>query len=164
MVNEWEAFRRLGELVRERREELGLTQGEVSALGGPSPGTQRQIEAGHADTMRPMTFFALEKAIGWEKGSSRRFLKDGTAPKLVGFIDEAPDLVEILLGRIEVIERALRHGDVALESFDRNVRDPLDDVRERLEKLAADEGLSPAQLADKLLARAERESARRRKA
>lgn len=68
---------RLGRLVRERREDLGLTQAEVHAVGGPSPATLYLIESGQRDSYRPRVLRALERAIQWRATSVQRVLAGG---------------------------------------------------------------------------------------
>lgn len=74
---------RLGRAVRERREELGLTQADVAAAGGPSPATQYLIESGARDSYRPRLLRGLERAMGWAAYSTARVLAGGE-PEVVG--------------------------------------------------------------------------------
>jgi transcriptional regulator with XRE-family HTH domain len=60
--------------VKERREELGLTQEETAAAGGPSTATLRLIENCNAKSYRPKTFRQLDAALRWPPGAARRVL------------------------------------------------------------------------------------------
>lgn len=72
---------RLGAVARARRKELGLTQGDVAARGGPSVPALRAIENNRtgqrlSDKLRQ----ALERSLGWDAGSVEAIL-DGGAPR-----------------------------------------------------------------------------------
>jgi transcriptional regulator with XRE-family HTH domain len=67
----------LGQLVRERRTELGLTQAEIHSAGGPSAATLYLIETGRRGSYRPQVLRRLERALGWRAGSVRRVLEGG---------------------------------------------------------------------------------------
>lgn len=73
---------RLAARVRERRDELGLTQEDVRAAGGPSTATMRLIEGALQESYQPAILTRLEKALEWERGSARRIL-DGGEPALL---------------------------------------------------------------------------------
>ncbi|WP_405490362.1 multiprotein-bridging factor 1 family protein [Nocardia sp. NBC_00511] len=64
-----ENWTRLGELVRLRREELGLTQSQVQERGGPSPALVRTLETGRARSMTRSKRRDLERALDWRLGS-----------------------------------------------------------------------------------------------
>lgn len=69
---------RLGQYVRRRRErELGLTREQVSARGGPSIGTQRNIEGnikpGHRYEQTALV--KLARALDWTDDSLDRILR-----------------------------------------------------------------------------------------
>ncbi len=59
----------LGTAVRERRYELGLSQADVTARGGPSVETLRAVEKNRAGRLTDKLRRALERAIEWETGS-----------------------------------------------------------------------------------------------
>ena len=77
---DWE---RLASYVRERREELGLTQEEVASRGGPSTATLRLIENNATDSYRQKSLRQLEDALGWTRGSVLAILA-GDEPVLHG--------------------------------------------------------------------------------
>ena len=70
-------WQRLADLVSERRADLGMTQEDVRAAGGPSTATQRLIEGGHQSRYQPVILGRLETALKWERGSVRRILAGG---------------------------------------------------------------------------------------
>ncbi len=71
---DWE---RLAEFARERRDELGLTQEDVRAAGGPSTASIRLIEGALQHAYQPATLRDLERALQWERGSVARILAGG---------------------------------------------------------------------------------------
>jgi transcriptional regulator with XRE-family HTH domain len=73
----WE---KLGQQVRDRRAELGLTQAEVAQRGGPSVETLRALENNRAGRLSPRVRRALERVLQWETGPTRR--PDGGVPTL----------------------------------------------------------------------------------
>lgn len=79
-------WRRLAAYTRDRRGDLGLTQEELAAAGGPSTATLRLIEGARQPGYRPAILRALERALQWERGSVRAIL-DGGDP-----VSEADDL------------------------------------------------------------------------
>lgn len=111
---------RFGQIVLERRHELGLTQDDVTARGGPSDTLLSQIEAGQWVVGSPSTFKKLDKALDWKDGSARLAFNEGEALPMEGApLSPAPDptavsalatladlamLREELLGRIERLE------------------------------------------------------------
>jgi transcriptional regulator with XRE-family HTH domain len=70
----WEV---LGDAVRHRRKELGLTQADVTARGGPSVETVRAIENNRAGRLGRQSRRALERAIEWDEGSIDAVLEGG---------------------------------------------------------------------------------------
>ena len=67
----------LARQVRERRDELGMTQQDVAEAGGPSTAVQRQIENDQATSYRPKTFRSHEKALRLRRDSFRMALAGG---------------------------------------------------------------------------------------
>jgi hypothetical protein len=67
-------WQRLADLVSERRADLGMTQEDVRAAGGPSTATQRLIEGALQSRYQPVILGRLETALKWERGSVRRIL------------------------------------------------------------------------------------------
>lgn len=63
---DWRAY---GRAVTERRSALGLTQEQLTAMGGPSTATLRLIEGALQDNYRSHTLYSLDRALGWSPGS-----------------------------------------------------------------------------------------------
>ena len=90
---------RLAEATRERRVELGLTQEDVRAAGGPSTATMRLIEGALQHGYQPATLRDLEQALRWERGSVGRLL-DGGDPVPLGGTPSRPQVGTVApLGR-----------------------------------------------------------------
>lgn len=74
-----EDWPRLARFVRDRRDELGMSQEDVRAAGGPSTATMNMIEnpdhrrAGYSRS----TYSKLERALRWQPMSARAILKGG---------------------------------------------------------------------------------------
>jgi hypothetical protein len=66
-----EDWPRLAAFVRDRRTDLGLTQEDVHAAGGPAPATMRLIEGALQLSYRPEILKRLEDALRWQRGSVR---------------------------------------------------------------------------------------------
>ena len=108
-------WRRLADLVSERRADLGMTQEDVRAAGGPSTATMRLIEGGHQSRYQPVILGRLETALKWERGSVRRILAGGNpapvddepaAPEPVPDLpDDADVTTNVVLAAINPIER-----------------------------------------------------------
>jgi hypothetical protein len=98
---------RLAEFTRERRVDLGMTQEDVRAAGGPSTATMRLIEGALQSGYQPSTLRDLEKVLRWERGSVNAILSGGdpvpagpalapaTRPTGVRVIDEAATDAEL---------------------------------------------------------------------
>lgn len=71
---------RFGRLVKARRDALGLTQEEVSALGGPSDTTFTKIENLTWRPGRQNTLRKIDAGLKWEPGSSARILYENGDP------------------------------------------------------------------------------------
>lgn len=72
-------WRRLADAVIRRRTELGMTQQDVQAAGGPATATVRNIEGAHQTSYRGVILSRLEKALGWRPGSVEAILASGEA-------------------------------------------------------------------------------------
>lgn len=68
---------RLGDYVKQRREELRLTQAQVQERGGPSPALVRAIENKRADTLSVSKRRDLERALNWSEESVDLILRGG---------------------------------------------------------------------------------------
>ncbi|AXQ64759.1 IrrE-like protein [Gordonia phage Crater] len=94
-----EDWPRLGDYVRERRNELRMTQSGVQRVGGPSSAKVREIENKRTTTLSPSKRRDLERALKWTDGSVdailrgdepglKRWRNDGVG--LAGLIPTAP--------------------------------------------------------------------------
>ena len=81
-AKDWE---RLAEFVRERRVELGLTQEDARAAGGPSTATMRLLEGALQHSYQPATLRDLENVLQWGRGSVRMILAGGDPVPLADF-------------------------------------------------------------------------------
>ncbi|MEV6322786.1 helix-turn-helix transcriptional regulator [Nocardia sp. NPDC051787] len=68
--------KRFGRIIKERRDELGLTQLQIGDLGGPSAPTIRKIEDGEA-TISVHTLNKLDAPLRWLPGSAARTYAGG---------------------------------------------------------------------------------------
>ena len=114
----------LGEQVRDRREELGLTQEDVAQKGGPSTATQREIERGKPMRKRPAIYRKLETVLRLREGSAMKALlggqvepleSDSPAPrKRARYADPALQHIWDTPGVPEEVRRALVNMTVAM--------------------------------------------------
>jgi transcriptional regulator with XRE-family HTH domain len=72
----------LGESLRDRRGELGLTQEEFAKRAEISLKTYQRVERGEI-TPRVKTLGALDRAARWVPGGARGLLEDGRTPTLI---------------------------------------------------------------------------------
>lgn len=72
-----EHAQRLGQLLRQRRKDLKLTQAAIQEAGGPSTATLRVIEGGKHTELRAGTAQPLERILKWQPGSIAAILKGG---------------------------------------------------------------------------------------
>ena len=96
---DWKA---LAVAVRQRRDELGLTQEQVTERDGPSVATVRLIESAGRDRYQHFTLAALERALDWPKGRCRAILAgqpvtqtkgDVRLASLAGFDEQQLELI-----------------------------------------------------------------------
>lgn len=86
-----DALLRLGSIVRRRREELGLTQDQVTERGGPSDKSQTRIERGQLPRPTAKTLAKLDRALKWDQGSAAAVLV-GRDPRPLNTVYTAEDL------------------------------------------------------------------------
>lgn len=70
-------WRRLARYVRDRRDDLGMTQEDVRAAGGPSTATMRLLEGALQESYQPVILQRLEKVLGWRRNSVQAVLAGG---------------------------------------------------------------------------------------
>lgn len=79
---DWGDWGALAAAVRDRRLALGLRQGDLEALGGPSQGTVKNIEQSARTKYAQRTFAQLETALGWPHGAVARILSGDSEPEM----------------------------------------------------------------------------------
>jgi len=70
----------LGEIIEERRLELGLTKSEAARRAGVSRGTWHEIESGRRAQMLAGTLALFDSALSLERGTLRRLSTRGQRP------------------------------------------------------------------------------------
>lgn len=71
-AKDWE---RLAQFVRARQVFLGLTQSDLAAKAGVSPGVITDLESGRSRGRYPHKLPLVEAALGWQPGSCANVLK-----------------------------------------------------------------------------------------
>lgn len=106
-------YRHLGETVRQRRIELGLTQTEFATKARLGLKTIQRIEGGREQrTLSPTTLHGIDTAAEWQPGSASRVLR-GEAPAETGRHSNAATIESSAL----LVWTAQRTGDAdAIES------------------------------------------------
>ena len=97
----------LGEIIRRRREQLGLTQERLAAAAGISKPYLSHIETGKARTPPPTGSCAMEKALDLERGSLMRLAHLARTPSDV--LAER-ELLEAEVTRLRGVLRELIRG------------------------------------------------------
>lgn len=120
-------FQRVGRLVKQARESLGLSHADVRALGGPSVATQRDIESGKQSDYRLSSTWPLERALGWSAGSIQGSLRYATEPRVLyrpnyqalrpAGVDAATeaDLLDVLASRIASLKERIHELEAQLQ-------------------------------------------------
>lgn len=116
----------LGDVVRRRREELGMTQTEAAAAGGVSMSQWQKIEYGSSGRPTARTIAGLARALRMSPDVLRRAAAGdepaAPEPDAGTGIDEALESVESALDALERardalrVERGRRGGSMALLS------------------------------------------------
>lgn len=98
----------LSRAVLARREQLGLTQDEVYAAGGPSNTKISQIEQGKAEVVSASTLRKLDVGLRWAAGTARGIV--GGATQDASYVAAPGERVEGGLASDEAVEaiRAVR--------------------------------------------------------
>lgn len=81
---------RFAEIVKLRREDLGLTQDQMGDYGGPSTTTMTKVENAGDGVPAQVTLRKLDAALKWEPGSARRTLAGGEPTEIVEPAPPAP--------------------------------------------------------------------------
>lgn len=70
-----------GHVLRQRRDELGLSKAAIADRGGPHPTTLAQLEDNKTGRPRPATFASLDDALEWPRGATARLFHTGQTPQ-----------------------------------------------------------------------------------
>lgn len=87
--NDPEAWKRVGEAIRRRREELQITQREAGRAARVSVTNWNKLENGLKDKTRGLTASRVESFLNWEHGSIKALLEEGCEP--TAFEDPLPE-------------------------------------------------------------------------
>lgn len=102
---------RFGRIVRARREELGLTQDDIVAMGGPSDTTQTRIEKAEGPEPKLATWNKYDGPLRWVSGSAARVWAGGdpelVSPRPAEALALGPEEVPISLERLTGLLRTL---------------------------------------------------------
>jgi transcriptional regulator with XRE-family HTH domain len=79
-----EGRQRLGRTIRAARTDANLTANEAASHAGMSPTTWGRIERGDDISVRPATYAAIERVLGWEMGSIGLVLEGGAPVRAAG--------------------------------------------------------------------------------
>lgn len=124
-----------GHVLRQRRDELGLSKASVSERGGPHPTTMAQLEDNQVARPRPSTFAAVDAALEWERGTSARLFHTGRLPDDVrptashvassqgGLVVTEPELTHLILWNTQLAHHAHQVGDSVMENAAREITD-----------------------------------------
>lgn len=85
-----EAAARLGDAVKLRRAQLGLTQIDVWHANGPANSTLTAIESGTTTTISPATLRRLDTALKWPKGTAVAILSGHEPPQPRRRLEDVP--------------------------------------------------------------------------
>lgn len=131
-------WQRLAEQVTRRREQLGLTQGQVHSAGGPSVATMRMIEGGLQRSYRGNILGRLEKALRWKPGSVEAILNGGDPQPLTERQPE-PERDEAERMILEADDLTPAQKKMMIQRYHRRLeagrRAAAEDVREQIELL-----------------------------
>lgn len=63
-------YEALAYAVKQRRERLGITQGDATNKGGPSKATMTKVETATGFPYSKRTYSSLDKSLGWKPGTA----------------------------------------------------------------------------------------------
>jgi transcriptional regulator with XRE-family HTH domain len=98
--------RHLGRCIRERRNQLQLTQEQMAARAGLNPVTVSLLENGKQGPPRDGTVVRLEEALDWEPGAIAHILAGGDPS---GYVNDPPTATEISVDLARSILTAVKN-------------------------------------------------------
>ncbi|WP_131808465.1 hypothetical protein [Mycolicibacterium elephantis] len=105
-------WQRLGRLIDERLDALGVDASEVERLGGPKPTKLREIRNKRAKTLRKSLRPGLEKALSWSPGDIETVLRGGEpTPTPMPEVD-LKDIDPGQRGGIESLQARMRRSEI----------------------------------------------------
>lgn len=108
-------WRRLGDYIRRRREELDMSQAELAGASGVSLSTIQNYEHGRTPSVWPRTLFRVVECLGWAPRSDEAILTGGE-PTMRRHDTRENDLVWILKHIAKAGPRTLHAMRAVLES------------------------------------------------
>lgn len=116
---------RLGNVVRQRRHELNLSQPAIAAAGGPSVGVLSKLENGKlASPPSDRVLISLDRALGWMPGSCVAVLGG-----------EHPTVASAGAGKEEIADEATRSVLEAQGKILAAAQKEIEDLKSRLAAL-----------------------------
>lgn len=124
-----------GRVLRQRRDELGLSKAAVAERGGPHPTTMAQLEENKVERPRPSTFAAVDSALDWDRGTSARLFHTGRLPDDVrpstpavtgshdGLLITESELTHLILWNTKLAHHSRGEGDRVMEQCAREITD-----------------------------------------
>jgi len=100
-----EQRQKLGQLVRQRRDELGLSKDRAAAEAGVSPVTWTRVEDGAK--VRILTYAGVERVLGWRPGACESYLRRNDLPTLDGEYHDDPIISEIMATELSERHKAM---------------------------------------------------------
>ncbi|GGM26534.1 hypothetical protein GCM10011608_09110 [Micromonospora sonchi] len=130
-------WRRLGQHVQRRREQLGLTQAQVQAAGGPSTATLRNIENATQASYRSSNLRALERVLEWPDGTIDAILNGNERPTAA-----APRRTPLLAEHEPELRQLATNPDISehLKAWAQSILDQIEQLRQAEQRDAAERG------------------------
>ncbi|WP_336794296.1 helix-turn-helix transcriptional regulator [Gordonia malaquae] len=126
----------LGNAVRARREELGLTYQQIAEQGGPSSPTMLTIEQGRRGKLRPATLAKLDRVLGWEPGTAESYTSANPTDEQVSPPDA--DRVAVLHDAFHTLANTPGSEDAASAALDMLAHAVVPRLLHNIQRLSAD--------------------------
>lgn len=115
----------LGQILKQRRERLRMTQQEVADAGGLSLAIVQMLESGRKDSYRGTTLSAIAEALRWEPDAVDLLL-NGTPADDLPTVDHPEDADPMEKGMAQLLEEFKRGNarlEARIEQLERAVRE-----------------------------------------